>query len=126
MRKVIVSKLEAAITRRVTEARQKAQLTHKEVGEALSLSETGYGHYERFRQPFTIEQLFQLSRILGRSVEWFLGLDNDLTPEEDHLLALYRNASDDRQGIISQIVVDDGEARIIYSPPFGARPTGIR
>jgi len=100
MRKVIVSNLEAAIIRRVTEAREEAHLTHKEIGKVLSLSETGYGHYERFRQPFTIEQLFQLSRILGRSVEYFLGLDNGLTPEEDRLLTLYRSASTDRQGII--------------------------
>ena len=42
-------------------------LTQEAVADALGLSAVGYGHYERARQPFTVEQLFQLSRILGHS-----------------------------------------------------------
>ena len=95
MRKVELSKLEVAIAERVARARKLAGLTHKAVGEALSLSESGYGHYERGRQPFTIDQLFQLSRILGRSVEYLLGLDTGLTPDEDELLTAYRAIASD-------------------------------
>lgn len=85
-----VTKLEAQIARRVARARKERGLTHDQVGEALSLSGTGYGHYERARQPFSVEQLFQLSRVLGRPVEWFLGIDTDLSEDEAQVLHLWR------------------------------------
>ena len=75
------------------ERRQAA--TQDAVGECLGLSEVGYGHYDRARQPFTVEQLFKLSRLLGRSVEHFLGLNNGLTAEEDRLLAMFRSLGHD-------------------------------
>ena len=96
VRKVKVTSLEEKIIDRVTRARAEAGLTHKEVGTLLSLSETGYGHYERKRQPFTVDQLFQLSRILNRSVEWLLGLESNLTDKEDRLVTAYRTITSDR------------------------------
>jgi hypothetical protein len=41
-----------------------------------------------------LEDLFRLARILGRPVEYFLGLDTGLTADEGQLLAHYRGASD--------------------------------
>jgi len=85
-----LSKREEAVAHRVKQARLRAQLTQAAIGEHLGLSEVGYGHYDRARQPFSIDQLFKLSSILGRSVQHFLGIDNGLTPDEDELLARYR------------------------------------
>lgn len=62
----------------------------KDVSEALGLSEVGYGHYERGIRAFTVEQLFQLSRVLGKPVTFFLGLDTGLDPEAEDLLFHYR------------------------------------
>lgn len=82
--------LDTEISRRVREARKSAGLSQEEVGEHLGLTRGGYGHYERGRQPFTVEQLFRLSRILGEPVEYFLGLDTELTSDEKKLLDYYR------------------------------------
>ena len=63
-----------------------------EMAVLLGLSTAGYGHYDRGRQPFTVDQLFTLSRILGRSVGWLLGLETELSEDEDQLLTVYRSA----------------------------------
>jgi transcriptional regulator with XRE-family HTH domain len=81
---------EREITERVMEARQAAGLSRREVGDALSLGEQSYGHYERGRYAFTVDQIFALSRVLGRSVEWLLGLDTSHSAEEDELLTRFR------------------------------------
>lgn len=90
----VVTKLEEQITQRVISARLTASLSRQDVGERLNLGEQSYGHYERGRYAFTVEQLFQLSRILGKPVTWFLGLPSELDPDEDELLALYRLIAD--------------------------------
>lgn len=86
-----------AIAQRVKQAREAAGFSQKDMAKRLGLTEAGYGHYERDRQTFTVEQLLQVSRILGRPVEWFLGLDTGLSEDEGQLLALYR-AIDSEQG----------------------------
>jgi transcriptional regulator with XRE-family HTH domain len=86
------------IAARVTAARRAAGLSQEEMGQRLGLSKAGYGHYERGRQSFTVAQLFYHSGLLGQSVEYFLGLEKDLTPEEDSILALYRHAQEQGLG----------------------------
>lgn len=95
-----VSPREAQIIRRVRDARDALGLTQEQVGAALSLSKYGYGHYEREVQPFTVDQLFTLSRVLGRSVEWFLGLETGLSEREDHLLTIYKGLSPTARGLL--------------------------
>ena len=91
-----LSKRERAVARRVSEARKAAGLSQKQIAEYLGLTQAGYGHYERQEQPFTVEQVFNLSRMLGRSVEYFLGLIIPLKRSEDELLTLYRSIRDKR------------------------------
>jgi transcriptional regulator with XRE-family HTH domain len=86
-----------SIARRVKEARLAAGLSQEELGKKVGLTKVGYGEYERGRRLFDTEQLFHLSRILGRPVEYFLGLDTGLSEEEGQLLASYR-AIDSEQG----------------------------
>ena len=76
----------------------------------MSLSKYGYGHYEREKQPFTVDQLFTLSRVLGRSVEWFLGLETELTDKEDRLLATFRGMSPVAQDLALTLVQAQAEA----------------
>ena len=67
---------EREICRRVRDRRGKATppLSQEDVAEALGLTKSGYGHYERCKQRFTVEQLFQLSQLLHVPVEELLGL----------------------------------------------------
>lgn len=82
------------IAERVREARQAVGLSQRYTGEQLGLTEAAYGHYERHRQKFTVEQVFSLSRVLGRPVEWLLGISGQLSEDEWRVLALYRRADE--------------------------------
>src|SRR5512142_816129 len=86
-----ITKRERAITERVIRAREAAGLQKQELGQKLGLSGSGYSPYENFRYAFSVDQLFELSRILKRSVEYFLGIETGLTADEDELLATYRS-----------------------------------
>lgn len=101
-----LSKREQEIAKRVRSAREngRSKLTQEEVGNILGLSQVGYSHYEACRVPFTVEQLFRLSRFLGRSVEHFLGLDNGLAEDEDELLTWFGQIESPH---IRQAVLDD-------------------
>ena len=70
--------------RRVREARKAAGLTQEEMGDKLGMSRGGYGLLETGSRTITLEDLFNLSRILGWPVEYFLGLDTGLTEDEGH------------------------------------------
>lgn len=93
---VSANALQRDIAKRVAAARVGNRMTKVELADALGLSKQGYNPYEQGKGTFTIEQLFKLARILGRSVEYFLGLDNGLTTEQDELLTLYENLPNDQ------------------------------
>jgi transcriptional regulator with XRE-family HTH domain len=84
------------IARRVRATREglEPRLTQEDVGARLGLSKVGYGHYERGSQPFSVWHLFELATILGRPVEYFLGLSTELRPDEQVLLGGYRRLDD--------------------------------
>lgn len=86
----MLTKREDAVRKRVIQAREDLGMDRNDVAKALSMEYQSYSHYERGRFAFTVEQLFQLARILGRPVEYFLGLDTQLTDDEGQLLVLYR------------------------------------
>ena len=92
-----LSARENAIVERVKERRRQQGLSQEDLAAALGLSKAGFGHYDRGTQPYSVDQLFSLSRVLGCSVAWLLGLDTTLTPAEDALLAAFRNAPDDKR-----------------------------
>ena len=96
---------ERAITERVMRVREEAGMTKTEFAERLGLSKQGYQPYEKYEAPFSISHLFLVSRILGRPLEYFLGLDTGLTEDEGQLLASYRStAADDVRAMILRAV----------------------
>jgi transcriptional regulator with XRE-family HTH domain len=99
----MVTHLEGQIIKRVTEARTNAKLSRKEVADRLNLEEQSYGHYERGRFAFTVEMLFQLSKILGKPIEWLLGLPTEMTPDEQEMLALYRELHPDARRMFLEV-----------------------
>lgn len=84
----MVTRLEDGIIERVIKARQEAKLERPDVAKALSLETNSYANYERRRSPFTVEQLFQISRFLHVPVEELLGLSlpKDISQEDRRLL----------------------------------------
>lgn len=113
----------SAIAQRVREARIAAGLSQSDMGDKLGLSEAGYGHYERGRQPFQIQQLFDVARVVGRSVSSLLGLEQELTERQERLLAIFRRAEHAGLGEVVNAIVfalvrellraaEDGDARV--------------
>lgn len=92
------------ITRRVIAARETAGLKQADLADRLGLSKQAYNPYEKNITPFTVQQLFQLSHILNRSVEYFLGLDTGLRPDEDQLLTIYRHMPEDQRRRILRMI----------------------
>lgn len=102
---MLVSKLELRIISKVVRAREDAGLSRKEVAKALNLEEQSYGHYERGRFAFTVEQLLILSRVLRRPLTWLVGLPTELTEEEERLVHLWRTVENPviRRLIVKQL-----------------------
>lgn len=86
--------LEERINRRIldrlTQVRLERGMEKQDIAEMLSLTAGGYSPYESGVRPYTIAQVFTLARALGKPVEYFLGLDSDLTEDEREALFLYR------------------------------------
>lgn len=80
---------------RIKAARRESGLSQEDVGRRLGLSRSGYGHLEDGSRLLTLDDLANLSRILGRPVEYFLGLDTGMTEDEGQLLAAYQSIDDD-------------------------------
>lgn len=91
----MVTKLEEQIINRVAHTRERMGISRKQAALALGIEEQSYGNYERRRSAFAVDQLFALSRLLGRPVEYFLGLDTGLSDKEGELLTVYRNLPSD-------------------------------
>ena len=102
-----------AIARRVKEARNALGLSQEDLGEKVGLSKVGYGEYERGNRLFDTEQLFRLARVLGRPVEYFLGLDMGLTGREERVLTLFRLAEERGLGDVAIGVIHAVVAQLL-------------
>ncbi len=88
---------------RLRDARRAAKLSQDEVGRRLGLSRAGYGHLEDGTRSMTLDDLVNLARIVAQSPAYLLGLEGDLTPDEDRLLTAYRSIDSERQ---RRLIVD--------------------
>jgi transcriptional regulator with XRE-family HTH domain len=89
--------IQAEVVVRLREARKAANLTQDEVGRALGLSRAGYGHLEDGSRSMTLDDLVKLAKLVGRSPAYLLGLEGDLTDDEDRLLEAYRAIGSERE-----------------------------
>lgn len=105
-----------AIARRVKEARNALGLSQEDLGEKVGLSKVGYGEYERGNRLFDTEQLFRLARVLGRPVEYFLGLDMGLTGREERVLAIFRLAEEAGYGDLIIGLLHASVAQLLTRP----------
>jgi transcriptional regulator with XRE-family HTH domain len=96
-----------AIARRIAEARTATGLDKGDVAERLKITNQGYTPYERGDHAFTVVELEALSRVLGRSVEWFLGLEGERPADEGLVMAAMRSI---RSPLIRSILVSQAQA----------------
>ena len=72
-------RLQAAYRRRFGErlrqARERAGLSRKELGDAINISPAGYAYYERGQRDVTPTSLIRIARLLKVSADWLIGLE---------------------------------------------------
>jgi len=66
----------SAFGQRIQLLREQANLTQREVADALGISQPSYAAWERHNVALTIDQLRKLAQILGVEVEHFLSSDD--------------------------------------------------
>ena len=94
----------SSIGRRLRSARSHLGLTMADLAERTGITLAQIGSYERGDRQIGIEELLTLAKALGRPVTWFLGIADDLTPQEREVLDMYRQA-DERTKKLVRIVL---------------------
>ena len=59
---------------RLKQARLKANLSRKELGDAINVSPNGYGLYETGKRDVSTTALIRIARLLNVSADWLIGL----------------------------------------------------
>lgn len=65
---------------RIRELRQDNDLTQKQVGEILNMSQTGYNQYEIGKNDIPTKILIQLAEYYNTSVDYLLGVTDERNP----------------------------------------------
>lgn len=65
---------------RIRELRQDNDLTQKQVGEILNMSQTGYNQYEIGKNDIPTKILIKLAEYYNTSVDYLLGITDERSP----------------------------------------------
>ncbi|MBD5082911.1 MAG: helix-turn-helix transcriptional regulator [Clostridiales bacterium] len=65
---------------RIRELRQDNDLTQKQVGEILNMSQTGYNQYEIGKNDIPTKILIKLAEYYNTSVDYLLGITDEQKP----------------------------------------------
>lgn len=65
---------------RIRDLREDRDLTQKQVGELLNMSQTGYNQYEIGKNDIPTKVLIQLAKFYGTSVDYLLDLTDETKP----------------------------------------------
>jgi transcriptional regulator with XRE-family HTH domain len=91
--------------KRISDCMEKSGKSNKEITAQLGLSKNMIGNCKKNQIPST-ETLFELSQILGTTVEYLLtGKQSEsLSVQEKKLIESYRSCSPERQAIIRELL----------------------
>ena len=65
---------------RIRNLREDKDLTQKQIGELLNMSQTGYNQYEIGKNDIPTQILIQLAEFYNTSVDYLLGLTDEINP----------------------------------------------
>lgn len=66
--------------RRIRELREDKDLTQKQLGQILNMSQTGYSQYEIGKNDIPTKILIELANFYNTSIDYILGLTNETKP----------------------------------------------
>lgn len=65
---------------RIRNLREDRDLTQKQIGQLLNMSQTGYNQYEIGRNDIPTKVLIDLANFYNTSTDYILGLTNEIKP----------------------------------------------
>lgn len=65
---------------RIRDLREDKELTQKQIGQLLNMSQTGYNQYEIGKNDIPTQVLIKLANFYNTSVDYLLGLTNEMKP----------------------------------------------
>lgn len=65
---------------RIRNLREDRDLTQKQIGTMLDMSQTGYNQYEIGKNDIPTKILIKLAKFYGTSVDYLLGLTDEIKP----------------------------------------------
>lgn len=71
---------ESKIYKNIKDLREDNDITQRQIGDILGLSQRGYAHYESGDYDMTGEILITLAKYYNTSVDYLLGLTNETKP----------------------------------------------
>lgn len=66
--------------KRIRELREDNDLTQKQVGEKLNMSQTGYNQYEIGKNDIPTKVLIELAKLYDTSIDYLLEMTDELKP----------------------------------------------
>jgi len=65
---------------RIRDLREDKDLTQKQIGELLNMSQTGYNQYEIGKNDIPTKVLIKLSKFYNTSIDYLLGITDETKP----------------------------------------------
>ena len=65
---------------RIRNLREDKDLTQKQIGQLLNMSQTGYNQYEIGKNDIPTKILIKLANFYNTSIDYLLGLTNEMKP----------------------------------------------
>lgn len=65
---------------RIRDLREDKDLTQKQIGKLLNMSQTGYNQYETGKNDIPTRVLIELSEFYNTSIDYLLGLTDEIKP----------------------------------------------
>lgn len=65
---------------RIRNLREDKDLTQKQIGQLLNMSQTGYNQYEIGKNDIPTKVLIQLAEFYNTSIDYLLGITNEFKP----------------------------------------------
>lgn len=65
---------------RIRSLREDKDLTQKQIGQVLNMSQTGYNQYEIGKNDIPTKVLIKLANFYNTSIDYLLGLTNEVKP----------------------------------------------
>ena len=66
--------------KRIRDLREDKDLTQKQIGQVLNMSQTGYNQYEIGKNDIPTKVLIKLANFYNTSIDYLLGLTNEVKP----------------------------------------------